>query len=37
MKEKLQQTPQKYKESYETTTENYIPIKWTTLKKWTNS
>ena len=36
-KEKLQQTPQKYKGSKETTTSNYIPIKWTTWKKWTHS
>ena len=28
--EKLQQTMQKYKRSYETTTSNYMPIKWTT-------
>ena len=31
--EKLQQTMQKYKRSYETTTSNYMPIKWTTWKK----
>ena len=33
-KEKLQWTLQKYKE---TTTSNYMPMKWTTWKKWTNS
>ena len=27
--EKLQPTPQKYKGSQETTTINYMPIKWT--------
>ena len=36
-REKLQKTPQKYKESLETTTNNYMPIKWTTQKKWTNA
>ena len=36
-KEKLQQTPQKYKASEETTTRNSMPIKWTIWKKWTNS
>ena len=36
-KEKLQLTPKKYKESQETTTRNYTPIKWTIQKKWTNS
>ena len=36
-KEKLQQTPQKYKASKETTTSNSMPIKWTAWKKWTNS
>ena len=36
-KEKLQETPQKYKASQETTTNNAMPIKWTTWKKWTNS
>ena len=36
-KEKLQLTPQKYKGSKEPTTSNYMPIKWTALKKWTNS
>ena len=36
-KEKLQQTMQKYKGSYEITTSNYMPIKWTIWKKWTNS
>ena len=30
-------TLQKYKESREITTSNYMPIKWTTWKKWTNS
>ena len=35
-KEKLQRKPQKYKASQETTTSNYMPIKWTTWKKWTN-
>ena len=33
--EKSQQTTQKYKRS-KTTISNYIPIKWTTWKKWTN-
>ena len=37
MKKKLQLTPQKYKVSQETTASNYMPIKWTTWKKWTNS
>ena len=32
--ERSQQTTQKYKE---TTISNYMPIKWTTWKKWTNS
>ena len=36
-KEKLQLTPQKYKESLETTISNSVPKKWTTWKKWTNS
>ena len=36
-KEKLQMTLQKYKGSKETTTCNYMPIKWITWKKWTNS
>ena len=35
--ERSQQTTQKYKGSYETTINNYMPIKWTTWKKWTNS
>ena len=35
--ERSQQTTQKYKGSYETTISNYMPIKWTTWKKWTNS
>ena len=33
--EKLQLTPQKYKGPLETATSNYMPIKWTTQKKWT--
>ena len=36
-KEKLQLTLQKYKGSQETALSNYVPIKWTTWKKWTNS
>ena len=36
-KEKLQLTPQKYKESLETIISNSMPKKWTTWKKWTNS
>ena len=35
--ERSQQTTQKYKRSQETTISNYMPIKWTTWKKWTNS
>ena len=35
--EKSQQTTQKYKGSLETAISNYMPIKWTTWKKWTNS
>ena len=35
--EKSQQTTQKYKGSYETIISNYMLIKWTTWKKWTNS
>ena len=35
--EKSQQTTQKYKGSQETTISNYMTIKWTTWKKWTNS
>ena len=35
--EKSQQTTQKCKGSEETTINNYMPIKWTTWKKWTNS
>ena len=31
------QTTQKYKGSQETTISNYMTIKWTTWKKWTNS
>ena len=34
---KSQQTTQKYKGSLETTINNYMPIKWTTWKKWTHS
>ena len=30
-------TTKKYKGSYETTISNYMQIKWTTWKKWTNS
>ena len=36
-KDKLQLTLQKYKGLKETTTNNYMPIKQTTMKKWTNS
>ena len=36
-RERSQQTTQKYKGSEETTISNYMPIKWTTWKKWTNS
>ena len=35
--ERSQQTTQKYKGSLETTISNYMPIKWTAWKKWTNS
>ena len=35
-KEKSQLTLQKHKELQETTTNKYMPIKWTTMKKWTN-
>ena len=35
--EKSQQATQKYKGSQETNISNYMPIKWTTQKKWTNS
>ena len=35
--ERSQQITQKYKESEETTISNYMSIKWTTWKKWTNS
>ena len=35
--ERSQQTTQKYKGSYETIISNYMQIKWTTWKKWTNS
>ena len=34
---KLQSTSQKYKEPKETTTNHYMPIKWTNYKKWTHS
>ena len=33
--ERSQQTTKKYKGSLETTISNYMPIKWTTWKKWT--
>ena len=36
-KEKLPLALQKYKRSWETTTSNYMPIKLTTWKEWTNS
>ena len=36
-KEKLKQTTQKYKGPEETTTSNYMLIKQTIWKKWTNS
>ena len=36
MKKKLQQTSQKHKGSYKSIM-NYLPIKWTTWKKWTDS
>ena len=37
-KDKLQhKMPQKYSRSQETTTSNYMPIKWTTWKKGINS
>ena len=35
--ERLQQAMKKYKGSRETIMSNYMPIKWTTWKKWTNS
>ena len=35
--EKSQQTTQKQKRSQETAVSNYMPIKWTSWKKWTNS
>ena len=35
--EKSQQTTQKYKRSYKTTMSKYMPIKWTTWRKWTNA
>ena len=34
--EKLQQRTHKYKGLQETTVCNYMPIKWTTWKKWKN-
>ena len=37
MKMEKSQQPQKYKGSQETTISNYMPIKWTTWKKWMNS
>ena len=37
MKKKLQKTIQKNKGLSETTMSNYMPIKWTTWKKLTNS
>ena len=36
-KVKSQLTLQKYKGLQETITNNYMPVKWTTMKKWTNS
>ena len=36
-KGKLQLTTQEYKQSLETTTSNYMLIKWTIQKKWMNS
>ena len=35
--EKSQKTTQKYKGSKGTTIGNYMPIKWVTWRKWTNS
>ena len=35
--ERSQQTTQKYKGSEETIIRNYMQIKWTIWKKWTNS
>ena len=35
--EKSQQTTQKHTGSKETTVNNYMLIKWTTWKKWTNT
>ena len=35
--ERSQQTTRKYKGSCENTISNYMPIKWTTWKKWTSS
>ena len=37
MKERLQWTTQKYKGSCETVMSNYVSIKWTTWKRWTES
>ena len=36
-KERLQWTSLRYKGSQETATRKYMPIKWTTYKKWTDS
>ena len=36
-KERLQQTVQKYKGLEETIMNNYMAIKWITLKKWTDA
>ena len=36
-KERLQQTMEKYKGLQETIMNNYMAIKWTTWKKWTDS
>ena len=35
--ERSKQTTWKYKGSQETIISNYMPIKWTTWKKWTNT
>ena len=35
--ERSQQTAQKYKESQKTTMSNYMLIKWTIQRKWTDS
>ena len=34
--ERSQDTTQKYKGSYDTFISNYMQIKWTSWKKWTN-